>query len=294
MADHTLPAETFQVSFDASIPAALEIDPGDTVTFQTSDVAYDRLAAGESVDAIGLPNFNRVTGPVSVRGAAPGDALRIEVLDVQVRRAWSVWLPGFGGLGHRSDVQRAMQTPLADGQAQIGSHRVALRPMIGCIGTAPAEGAGSTFEPAYPFGGNMDLREMEPGTTVYLPVNVSGGLLSMGDLHAVMGTAEPTSVSLEAAGQATLRIGLEPAMGLRFPRLRRGGETFFLGIAESFDEAHALALDQAYDHLVGERGIDPFEAYALISARCDMRLGGPASAIVMAVLPDDWGAATLN
>jgi acetamidase/formamidase len=294
MADHTLPAETFQVSFDASIPAALEIDPGDTVTFQTSDVAYERLAAGESVDAIGLPNFNRVTGPVSVRGAAPGDALRIEVLDVQVRRAWSVWLPGFGGLGHRSDVQRAMQTPLADGQAQIGSHRVALRPMIGCIGTAPAEGAGSTFEPAYPFGGNMDLREMEPGTTVYLPVNVSGGLLSMGDLHAGMGTAEPTSVSLEAAGQATLRIGLEPAMGLRFPRLRRGGETFFLGIAESFDEAHALALDQAYDHLVGERGIDPFEAYALISARCDMRLGGPASAIVMAVLPDDWGAATLN
>jgi acetamidase/formamidase len=211
-----------------------------------------------------------------------------------VRRAWSVWLPGFGGLGHRSDVQRAMQTPLADGQAQIGSHRVALRPMIGCIGTAPAEGAGSTFEPAYPFGGNMDLREMEPGTTVYLPVNVSGGLLSMGDLHAAMGTAEPTSVSLEAAGQATLRIGLEPAMGLRFPRLRRGGETFFLGIAESFDEAHALALDQAYDHLVGERGIDPFEAYALISARCDMRLGGPASAIVMAVLPDDWGATTLN
>jgi acetamidase/formamidase len=287
MAEHTLPAETFQVSFDASIPPALQIDPGDTVTFQTSDVAYDRLAAGESVEAIGLPNFNRVTGPVSVRGAAPGDALRVEVLDVQVHRAWSVWLPGFGGLGHHSEVQRAMQTPLVDGHAQIGSHRVPLRPMIGCIGTAPAEGAGSTFEPAYPFGGNMDLREMEPGTTVYLPVNVAGGLLSMGDLHAAMGTAEPTSVSLEAAGQATLRIGVEPAMALRFPRLRRGGETFFLGIADSFDEAHALALDQACDHLVDEQGIDPFEAYALISARCDMRLGGPASAIVMAVLPDD-------
>ena len=287
MADHALPAETFQVSFDASIPPALEIDPGDTVTFQTSDVAYERLAAGESVEAIGLPNFNRVTGPVSVRGAAPGDALRVEVLDVQVRRAWSVWLPGFGGLGHRTESQRAMQTPLADGHAQIGSHRVPLRPMIGCIGTAPAEGAGSTFEPAYPFGGNMDLREMEPGTTVYLPVNVAGGLLSMGDLHAAMGTAEPTSVSLEAAGEATLRVGLEPAMPLRYPRLRRGGETFFLGIAESFDAAHALALDQAHDYLVEERGVDPFQAYALISARCDMRLGGPASAIVMAVLPDD-------
>jgi amidase len=286
MADHTLPAEAFQVTFDPSIPPALEIDPGDTVAFQTGDVAYARLAAGESVDAIGLPNFNRVTGPVSVRGSAPGDALRIEVLDVQVRRAWSVWLPGFGDLGHRTDVQRAMQTPLADGHARIGSHRVPLRPMIGCIGTAPAAGTGSTFMPAYPFGGNMDLREMEPGTTVYLPVNVAGGLLSMGDLHAAMGSAEPTWVSLEAAGHATLRIGLEPAMALRFPRLRRGGETFFLGIAESFAEAHSLALEQAYDHLVDERGIDPFEAYALLSARCDMRLGGPAAAIAMAVLPD--------
>ena len=239
------------------------------------------------MEAIGLPNFNRVTGPVSVRGAAPGDALRIEVLDVQVRRAWSVWLPGFGGLGHRTDEQRAMQTPLADGHAQIGAHRVPLRPMIGCIGTAPAEGPGSTFMPAYAFGGNMDLREIEPGTTVYLPVNVAGGMLSMGDLHAAMGTAEPTWVSLEAAGQATLRIGVEPAMPLRFPRLRRDGETFFLGIAEDFAEAHALALDQVYAHLVDERGIDPFEAYALLSARCDMRLGGPAAAIVMAVLPDD-------
>ncbi|MFL5397885.1 MAG: hypothetical protein ACJ79P_08310, partial [Myxococcales bacterium] len=76
-------------------------------------------------------------------------------------------------------------------------------------------------------------------------------------------------------------------MPLRFPRLRRDGETFFLGIAEDFAEAHALALDQVYDHLVDERGIDPFEAYAVLSARCDMRLGGPAAAIVMAVLPDD-------
>ena len=87
--------------------------------------------------------------------------------------------------------------------------------MIGCIGTAPAQGSASTFMPAYPFGGNMDLREMEPGTTLYLPVNVPGGLLSMGDLHAAMGTAEPTWVSLEAAGHATLRIGVEPDMRLR-------------------------------------------------------------------------------
>src|SRR3954454_19998893 len=145
MAEHTLSAETFQGSFDASIPPALEVDPGDTVTFETSDVAYARLADGESVDAIGLPNFNRVTGPVSVRGAAPGDALRIEGLDVQVRRAWSVWLAGVGGLGHRTREHRDTQTRLADGNAETGAQRVPLRPMIGFIGSAPADGTGSTF-----------------------------------------------------------------------------------------------------------------------------------------------------
>jgi amidase len=289
MAEHVLPADTYQVAFDPSVPPALEIDPGDTVTFQTGSDAYERLAAGESVDAIGLPNFNRVTGPVAVRGASPGDALVIEVLDVQVRRAFSVWLPGFGGLGARTDEQRVMETPLRDGRAAIGTNGVSvpIRPMIGCIGTAPAEGSASTFMPAYPHGGNMDLREMEPGTTLYLPVNVPGGLLSMGDLHAAMGTAEPTWVSLEAAGQATLRIDVEPGLQLAFPRLRVAGELYFLGIAELYPDAHALALDQAHDYLMRERGMDAFDAYAYASACCDMRLGGPASTIVMAVLPDD-------
>ena len=288
MAEHALSRETYQVAFDPSVPPALEIDPGDTVTFETGSDAYERLAGGESVDVIGLPNFNRVTGPVAVRGASPGDALAIEVLDVQVRKAFSVWLPGFGGLGGRTDEQRVMETPLEDGRAVIGQNGVTvpIRPMIGCIGTAPNQGSASTFMPAYPHGGNMDLREMEPGTTLYLPVNVPGGLLSMGDLHAAMGTAEPTWVSLEAAGHATLRIGVEKGSSLAFPRLRCAGEIYFLGIAEGYPDAHALALHQAHDHLVRDRGMSDFDAYAYASACCDMRLGGPASTIVMAVLPD--------
>jgi amidase len=158
--------------------------------------------------------------------------------------------------------------------------------MIGCVATAPAEGTGSTFMPAYPFGGNMDLREMEVGTTLYLPVQVEGGLLSVGDLHAAMGTQEPTWVSLEAAGSATLRVGLVKHMKLNYPRLYLNGATYFVGMAESFEQAHHIALDQAFEFLVNERGMDAFEAYAYISATTDMRLGGPATNIVIAVVPD--------
>ncbi len=286
MAVYSIAKEQNAVAFSREIPPVLEIESGDTVTFYTGDVAYERLSKGESVEAIGLANFNRVTGPVHVKGAMPGDALRIEILDVQVVRAWSVWLPEFGGLGHQTNAIRVMETPLRDGRAYIGKISVPIRPMIGCIGVAPAEGEGSTFMPAYPFGGNMDLRENEPGTTLYMPVFVPGANLAMGDLHAAMGTQEPTWVSLEAAGSATLRISLVKNMALPFPRLHRGNETFFIGMAEQYEDAHKLALDQAYEHLVNVRGMEPFEAYAYISATCDMRLGGPATTIVMAVLPD--------
>lgn len=286
MAHYTLVKEQNATSFDRTIPPAVEIDPGDTVTFHTGDVAYERLSKGESVDEIGLPNFNRVTGPVYVRDVEPGDALRIEILDVQVVRAWSVWLPEFGGLGHRTKSIQVMQTPLLDGRAYIGSISVPVRPMIGCIGVAPGEGVGSTFMPAYPFGGNMDLREMEQGTILYLPVQVEGALLSLGDLHAAMGTQEPTWVSLEAAGSATVRISVMKHMPLRFPRLHRHGATYFLGMADTYERAHHLALDDAFEYLVTVRGMEPFEAYAYVSAAVDMRLGGPASTIVMAVVPD--------
>ena len=123
---------------------------------------------------------------------------------------------------------------------------------------------------------------------MYLPVNVAGGLLSMGDLHAAMGTAEPTSVSLEAAGQATLRVGLEPAMRAAASRgCAAAARRSSWASPRASPRRTRWRSIRRYDHLVDERGIDPFEAYALISARCDMRLGGPAAAIVMAVLPDD-------
>jgi amidase len=274
-------------AFDATLAPVLEIDPGASVTFETGDEAYFRLAGGEAVEAIGLENFNAVTGPVYVRGAEPGDALVVEVLDVQIRRGWSVWLPGFGGLGAQTGQIQVVQTPIAAGRITLAEGlSVPLEPMIGCIGVAPASGKGSTFMPAYPFGGNMDLRELAPGTTIYLPVQVPGGLLAMGDLHAAMGAAEPTWVSIEAAGQATLRIGLQKAAGLSHPRLRKDGATICVGMGDSLEAAHQHALDQAYALLTGPMGLAPFAAYAYASARVAMRLGGPASPIVLAVVPD--------
>jgi len=285
--EYSLRKEQRAFAFDASLSPVLEIDPGETVTFETGDAAYERLSKGETVEAIGLENFNAVTGPVYVRGAEPGDALKIEILDVQVRRAWSVWLPQFGGLGHQTDSVRVMETPIEGNRVRISDRiTVPVKAMIGCIGVAPAEGIGSTFMPAYPTGGNLDLREMTTGTTLYLPVQVPGALLALGDLHAAMGIAEPTSVALEAAGQATLRVGLEKGMNLRYPRLRVGNSVGCVGMGQSVQEGFQVALDQAYSLLVDEYGLESFEAYAYVSACVDMRFGWAASGVVLALVPD--------
>ena len=286
-ADHFISKTQHAFAFDPTLPPVLRVEPPCTITFETDDVGYRRLAGGESIETIGVQNLNMVTGPVYVAGAEPGDALRIEVLDVGVRSAWSVWLPRFGGLGKWAEQLQVRPIPLADGWAIINDGlRVPIAPMIGCIGLAPTSGKSSAVSPAYPWGGNMDLRELSPGAILYLPVQVPGGLLSVGDLHAAMGAGEPTYVSLEAAGQATLRISIEKGLALPFPRLRVGRDTLCLGMGKTFEEAIQAACDHAYQLLVDEWGLSPSDAYVYASARLDIRFGGPAGANVLAVVPD--------
>jgi acetamidase/formamidase len=93
-------------------------------------------------------------------------------------------------------------------------------------------------------------------------------------------------VSLEAAGQATLRIGVEKNMHLNYPRLRIGKKTYCLGIGQSLEESHQIAINEAYNLLTKGFGLDPFVAYAYASARVAMQFGGPGGSIVMAVVPD--------
>jgi amidase len=273
-------------TFDPAHPPALRVVAPCTITFETDDVGYRRLAQGESLEAIGPDNLNIVTGPVFFEGAEPGDALKIEVVGISIKSVWTVWIPKFGALGKQTTDWQIRNIPIENGYAVINPNlQVKLEPMIGCIGLAPVEGNSSTVNPVFPWGGNMDLRELSPGATIYLPVQVSGGLLSVGDLHAAMGSAEPTWVSLESAGEATLRISIEKGCMLRSPRLRIGNDTMILGMGKTLPEAIQMACEQAYEYLI-QQGLKPFDAYAYASARVGLRLAGPAGYNVLAVIPD--------
>lgn len=150
----TVTADHEILSFDPAIPPACAIDPGSTVSFQTSGQVLKQLAAGAPLASIDLERANAVAGPVLVRGACPGDGVRIEVLDIAIDQAWVVWMEGLGPLGSRTSGVRVFEVPISGGRIQLGEGlSVPLAPMIGCVGLAPADGTMSTMRPVYPTGG---------------------------------------------------------------------------------------------------------------------------------------------
>jgi amidase len=178
--------------------------------------------------------------------------------------------------------------PIRDGQIIISDTvRVPVRPMIGCLGLAPAYGETSTLGPAMPWGGNYDLTQVCPGSTVLLPAQIPGGLFSLGDLHAAMGEHEATFVSIECAGSATVRLDVRSGLRLETPRIETAERLYVvgLGLRGDYDAARRQAARLLFELLTREMEFSPREAYILISARGDLTLGGPAGAVVLASVP---------
>src|SRR3984893_11523223 len=167
---------------------------------------------------------NPLTGPFFIDGAEPGDTLIVHILDLQVdgNQGLGAFAPGFGAL-NETNYTPMLHSPLpekiwfypidhadntATFQALDSNYKVKipLHPFLGCIGVAPANGeARSSIVPAE-FGGNMDATEVSVGNTLYLPVNVSGGLLYFGDGHAVMGDGEIAVSAVEVPMRARLQV----------------------------------------------------------------------------------------
>ncbi len=149
---------------------------------------------------------------------------------------------------------------------------IALDPMIGVIGTAPA-GAGITTDTPDSHGGNMDCHKIVAGSTLYLPVNVPGALLSMGDLHALMGDGEVLICGLETGGQVTVRVSVvkgQQAAVLPTPFLSCRGRVMTIQSAATLDEAGDMAAKAMKDFVKAAAGKDNFEAGMLMSLLSDM------------------------
>ena len=223
-----VPAAAHQFVFDAGAPPAAVVDSGDVVLIETLDCFSNKLTADtpplrddrDVLEHIG-GRYNPVSAPIFVRDAEPGDVLAVDILDIALgrRQGFAVthvahdWAKAFGGPAFADAVAPEMTIAEIDGttlRLPIGGLTVTCkaRPMIGTIGTAPAGEPASSliYSPAH--GGNLDCPMMRAGATVLLPVNVPGGLLSLGDVHALMGDGEVTGTALETSADVTVRIRL--------------------------------------------------------------------------------------
>ncbi len=288
---HIVPANKTTVSFRPDAEPVLHVRPGEVVRFETSPEPIERLfAAGAGwTELVDVRAINAVTGPVFIEGVMPGDAVSIKVLAIEPRDwGWNAAIPGFGLLDGLLPEPMLERLPIRDGEVIVSERvRLPLRPMIGCLGLAPAEGATSTLSPAMPWAGNYDLTQIAPGATVLFPAQVPGGLFSLGDLHAAMGEHEATFVAIECAGSATVRLDVRPGMALETPRIETADRIFVVGLSPcgDYSAARLQAARLLYELLTREAELTPREAYAIISARGELTLGGPAGTIVLGSVP---------
>ena len=246
------------------------IKPGETLTVEAEDALSGQIrTAGDRRDKSKVPRSNPVSGPIVVEGAEPGDALAVTIDEIQSRDGQCATYTGHPRLLAEwlgDDVPHGAHVcPIRDGQIHW-SDKIVIpwAPMLGCIGTAPAWGVPTTL-PAGPHGGNMDLVEVCPGNTIFLPVFVAGGYLYLGDAHAAMGHGELSATGLEMASISTVTVNLVKGRALAGPRIE--SPTELIAVATGCPMEHAVA--EAYSRLIlwleAEHGWNRWKAYDLLT-----------------------------
>jgi acetamidase/formamidase len=307
MAEHRLDARDVHKEWNNAIPPRLEIDPGDTVVFDTRDAAdgyYSR--ASTHADVIGRGPFrgHPLTGPARVRGARPGHTLVVEVLDVRpaLDWGWTAIRPGRGLLPEADFGQPYLNIwDLSDGtHARMGrAVAVPIEAFPGVMGVALDEPGGHSTMPPRRNGGNMDIRQLAAGSTLFLPVLVDGALFSVGDAHAAQGDGEVCITAVEMSARVTLRIGLDAKRRVAEPRLRttnppsgngrRGPWIATTAHGPDLFASAQQAIRYLIEQIVEERGLSREQAYIVCSVAADLKISEIVDApnwIVSAFLPE--------
>jgi acetamidase/formamidase len=287
---YTIHGRHHHFGWDNSLAPAERVVPGSTLDFECLDASGGQLAAGSTVADVGRLDFarvNPVTGPIFVEGAEPGDALKI-TLDgfTPSGFGWTANIPGFGLLADQFQ-EPALNVWTYDAStlqpALFGKHaRVPLKPFAGTIGNALAESGLHSVVPPRRVGGNLDIRDLAEGTTLHLPVEVPGALFSIGDTHAAQGDGEVCGTAIESPMNVALTIELVKDARLKTPRfttpgpvtrhLDAKGYEATTGVGPDLMEGARSAVAQMVDLLSARYGMDPVDAYMLVSVCGDLRI----------------------
>jgi acetamidase/formamidase len=292
---------SFHGAWDRDLEPALEVEDGDVVELHVPDASRDQVGEHAVVGDLASMDFdlmNPVAGPVFVRGAQPGDVLEIEVLEVRTRTwGWTAIVPGFGLLADDFPEPWLRISRIEGGRVLFGDRfELACRPFPGTIGVAPESPGPHSVIPPSRFGGNIDVRHLTAGATLYLPVGEEGGLFSAGDGHAAQGDGEVCGSAIETGIEIAFRLRVRRDMRIHAPQLlvpalapaAEGRVHVTTGVAEDLHDAARSAARAMIERLSG-LGLDPEEAYALLSVAGDLRIHEIVNAprwVVGMALPD--------
>ena len=273
--------ETVKYVYGVATPVA-RLAPGDVLETNTLDAFGDAIQKPGDTLAL-VKGDNPLTGPFYIEGAEPGDTIAIDFVALEVNSSQGVgaFAPGFGAL-NATNYTPMIQAPLPeriwlypihpdDNTATFQAHdsnfsvKIPLHPFLGCIGVAPSDGeARSSVVPAE-FGGNMDSSEASVGNTLYLPVNVPGALLYMGDGHAAMGDGEIAGTAIEVPLRVRLRVRVIKGQKIDWPRFENKDEIMAVGIYRPLDDSLRIAFTQLVGWIHQDYGLSELDAYELLS-----------------------------
>lgn len=288
--NYTIHGRHHHFGWDNSLAPAEKVVPGSTIFFECLDSSGGQLSpesSAEDIASLDFAKINPVTGPIFVDGAEPGDALKVTIEEFKPSGfGWTANIPGFGLLADdfREPALTIWKYDASTLEpALFGKHgRVPLKPFAGTIGNAPAEQGLHSIVPPRRVGGNLDIRDLAAGTTLYLPVEVAGALFSVGDTHAAQGDGEVCGTAIESPMNVVLTLDLVKGANLKTPRfttpgpvtrhLDAKGYEVTTGVGPDLMEGAKSAVAQMVDLLAGRYNLDPVDAYMLVSVCGDLRI----------------------
>ncbi len=286
MREHTLSAEPTHSVWDRALQPRLHIQSGDEVQIECTDASGGQVQPGMNVAAylkIDRTRIHALTGPIWIEGAEPGDVLQVDVLATRHSGwGWTSVVEGLGLLKERFREPYLFHWQL-DGEStsSLAPAIVPVRPFLGVMGVARADDGAFRTRPPGPFGGNLDVRELCAGSTLYLPVYNRGALFSCGDGHAAQGDGEVCINGIECPLDVTLAFRLHKHQVLRGPLVEAREHIAPDSMADAWIvvetgtdllETSRSATNRMVDLLISRWDFSAVHAYLLCSVALKLRI----------------------
>lgn len=265
----TLPNDQVFYAFANDLAPKLRVAQNETFTLETCDCFSNQLLSNnDTLDQLNWDTINPATGPVAIAGVKPGDVVRITIEKIELTgNSVMTTIPGAGvisGVTESSTRVMANAGGALKVATELGELTLPIKPMIGVIGLAPADGSIPNGTPGK-HGGNMDCNLIGPGASLFLEAAVPDGLFGCGDVHALMGDGEVLVCGAETPARVTLSAATVAAPSLPTPFIENDSVYAAVASAPTSDEAFRLAVDNMFAFLTGIAGLSQGDAGRLMS-----------------------------